>query len=203
MRQATTIKSLRKMKSTLQLVTTALAGTEEMLRKEYDKQLTAQCDLMLAELAEDGWDAHKRFGYPYGAMSRLAYFEQQRRYNLCSKYTHFTGNGSRGMHDPDMRAANADNAEVIAKAAAKMAKDALEGFCHKLTGKIEKTIDMHEDVHSVRYEGGLDPWGWSYIHVDVRSSLDKRKQIWQTKMIINVSCKGKLFNQWPTRQVVG
>jgi hypothetical protein len=26
-------------------------------------------------------------------------------------------------------------------------------------------------------------------------------QVWRTQMIVNVSVLGKLFNQWPTRQV--
>ncbi len=99
------------------------------------------------------------------------------------------------MRDPNIRTPKPDNAEKIAEQAAKMAKDALAGFCEKLAGKIDATGIA---AVTVKYFGGINPWGWT--HVLVNGDLTPN-QIWRTKMIVNISCLGKVFNQWPTRQV--
>lgn len=177
--------------TTFALLQSALVPTESLLRVEYARQLTAQCDKILAELAEDGWDAEKRYGYPSSNMSRLNYCSQKRRYELCHQYTEGT-QVSRSFCDPDIRRPRADNAARIAKQADEMAHAALEGYCAKLARKIEAT---GVEVVSIKYVGGLNPWGWTHVLVN------GGEQIWRTKMIINVSCLGKLFNQWPTRQV--
>ena len=174
---------------------TALAPTEEILRKEYQRQLLAQRDHVLEELAADGWDANKRYDYPYGGMSRLQYAQQKARYNLCEKYTSAV-KGCRSMREPNIRVPRKDNAARIAKQAAEMANAALEGYCIKLAWKIQAVAEeTHSTVTAIAYRGGLDPWGWSFVDV----TTDKGKQCWKTQMIINVSCLGKLFNQWPTR----
>lgn len=41
---------------------------------------------------------------------------------------------------------------------------------------------------------------WFQSELDVVTVAGER-QTWRTKMIFNVSCLGKVFNQWPTRQV--
>lgn len=180
--------------NTLEIVTAALAPTEALLRAEYNRQLLERMHKVLAELAEDGMDAEKRFAYPHGAMSKKAYREQERRYSLCSAYTRST-TVSRSMHDPDIRVAKPDNVERIAEQAAKMAKDALESFCVKLAGKIDLTGIA---AVSAKYIGGTNPWGWTHLLVNPDKTTE---QIWRTKMIINISVHGKLFNQWPTRLV--
>lgn len=176
---------------TLELLKAALAPTEEILRNEYARQLTAQMDKVLTELAEDGWDACKRYDYPSSSMSRVAYVAQVARYNLCNALTK-GAKPSRGMHEPNIRVVKEGNFERIAKQAAEMARAALEGFAHKLAGKIDATGIVATEV---KYSGGLNPWGFNHVYVN------GNEQVWRTKMIINVSCLGKLFNQWPTRLV--
>ena len=171
---------------------TALAHMEAILRDEYRRQLRVQCDKVLTELREDGWDADKRYGYPRSTCGRSAYAEQKRRYEMANLYTVATAH-SRSMRDPDLRTPRADNDVRIDAQAAKLAADAIEGFCHKLAGKIDAAANG-QPIESIAYQGGLDPWGWSYVIVN-------GTQRWQTRMIVNVSCLGKLFNQWPTRLV--
>lgn len=180
--------------NTLELLIEALAPTELVLRAEYNRQLTARMEKVLAELAEDGWDARKRFAYPYGTMGKVAYRLQEARYNSCNFYTNGV-KGSISMHEPNIRVAKTDNAERIAAQAEKLAKVALEGFCAKLAGKIDATGIA---AVSVKYLGGTNPWGWTHILVNSGTTTS---QVWRTKMIVNVSCLGKIFNQWPTRQV--
>lgn len=173
---------------TLALVTAALAPTEAILRKEFERQLAERVVNMLNELKLDGWDAQKRYAYPEGNMSRVAYLAQKARYDLCSKYT-VTKGGSYSPRGPRIVSPKAWSG-MVAKEAAEMAKAALEGYCAKLAAKIDATGIKCEKVE---YKGGLNPWGVSSIWVNSVA------QEWQTKMIINISCLGKLFNQWPTR----
>lgn len=176
---------------TLALVTKALAHTEEILRAEYERQLVAQKNTVLKELAEDGWDARKRYGFPYGSQSKREYMMQRARYSLCQELTESAERFPRGgMNAPDPRKPKADNWGRLAEKAEKLAKDALEGYCMKLAMKIDATGIA---ALKLTYEGGLDPWGWSYLKVN------DDEQTWKTQMIVNVSCLGKVFNQWPTR----
>jgi uncharacterized protein YfeS len=63
--------------------------------------------------------------------------------------------------------------------------------------KLAKKIDLH--IISARLEGQL--WSYSYLTVTVDVNGEEENQVWKTQMILNVSCLGKLFNQWPTRKV--
>lgn len=181
---------------TLALVSAALAPTQELLRAEYQRQLTEQANRVLRELEEDGWDAQKRYAFPTGTYSRRQYVEGRARYELMTRLTDGQ-KASRSFFDPNLRKPKTDIAERIAEQAAKLAKDALEGYCLKLAGKITALLDDGATVKAVTYEGGLDPWGYSHVVVDASD----RPQRWRTRMIINVSCLGKLFNQWPTRLI--
>ena len=182
---------------TAALLAAALAPTEALLYQEFKRQLTDQKNKLLAELAVDGWDANKRYSYPSGSMGRERYFLQKFRYDLCQLYTENAGNGFRGMHDPDIRNPRTDNATKIDRRAAKAAKDSLAGFVVKMTGKVD-ALRVETGVKSISYQGGLDPWGHSHITVELTNG---DRQLWRTQMIVNVSCLGKLFNQWPTRLV--
>jgi hypothetical protein len=175
---------------TLALVTAALAPTEAILRNEFERQLAERVVKMMDELKLDGWDAQKRYAYPHGTMSRVAYLAQVARYNLCNKYTNTEG-GSYNPRGPRIVSPKAWS-EMVAKEAAEMAKVALEGYCAKLSAKIDATGIK---ASKVEYKGGLNPWGVSSIWVNSVA------QEWHTKMIVNISCLGKLFNQWPTRLV--
>jgi hypothetical protein len=176
---------------TYKLVFAALAPTETRLRNEFKRQLISQTDRVLAMLAEDGWDAEKRFSYPTGSMSREAYRRAQALYELVHACT--TGTKScRAWKDPDIRVEKPDTFATIAKQAARMARAALEGYCHKLAAKID---DTGIACGKVEYAGGTDPWGFSHV------IINSGEQRWRTRMIVNVSVYGKPFNQWPTRLI--
>lgn len=186
---------------TLLKVTAALAPTEEILRAEFERQLIAQFDKMVAQLEADGMDAEISFFYPNARQMTNFYDKGAYRQQLASRNYVQANTGSantsgcRGMRDPDIRTVDREATLVkIAGQAAKMAKEALEGYCHKLTSKIEST---GSGIGEVKYVGGTDAWGWSHLHVEAETG----NQTWRTQMIVNVSCLGKLFNQWPTRLV--
>jgi hypothetical protein len=66
-------------------------------------------------------------------------------------------------------------------------------YASKLAGKIAKPIT------EATVEGQL--WSHSFLRVSFKEDGVKCEQVWKTQMILNVSCLGKLFNQWPTRLV--
>lgn len=65
-----------------------------------------------------------------------------------------------------------------------------DAFVAKLNAKINDVV--------LTAELSGDPWNYSTLVVETKN---KGRQVWQTKIIVNVSKLGKLFNQWPTRQV--
>lgn len=60
---------------------------------------------------------------------------------------------------------------------------------------VEKLISKIGDCDSAEFSGHL--WSHSVLTVVKGSNTEK----WKTQMIINVSCLGKLFNQFPTRKM--
>ena len=83
------------------------------------------------------------------------------------------------------------NAAMVEVEVAKVRRDAgfqFEAFVAKLNAKIN-------DI-TVKADLAGDPWTRSTLTVVTKN---KGTQIWKTKMIINVSKYGKLFNQFPTR----
>jgi hypothetical protein len=83
--------------------------------------------------------------------------------------------------------------ERIEKEVAKVRRDAafeFEAYVAKLNAKIGAKVEK------AVLEGS--PWNGSYLTVYIDG---QDTQVWNTKVIVNVSKLGKLFNQWPTRQV--
>lgn len=73
---------------------------------------------------------------------------------------------------------------------AKAAGASYDAWTHKLVQKIGKPVTQ------AQVSG--DPWHGSYITVKTK---DGEEQSWHTKMILNRSKLGKMFNQFPTRRV--
>lgn len=65
-----------------------------------------------------------------------------------------------------------------------------DAYVYKLNEKINDAT-LAAELHG-------DPWTGSTLKVTTKN---KGEQIWTTKIIVNVSKYGKLFNQFPTRQV--
>lgn len=185
--------------TTLQKVTAALAPTEEILRAEYERQLVVQFDKFVQTLTADGMDANVHYFYPSQRKMSNFYDKKAYRQQLAQHQyamSHSSSVGSTSSFDgPDLRTVDREAIlPKLAAKAAKMAKEALEGFCYKLAGKIDRA---GTGITDITYHGGKNPWDYSHVIVEAESG----RQTWRTQMIINVSCLGKLFNQWPTRLV--
>lgn len=68
----------------------------------------------------------------------------------------------------------------------------VDSYVIKLAGKIGKPV-VSGSVNG-------DLWQGSTLTVAIAGSTESQR--WTTKCIINQSCLGKLFNQWPTRRLV-
>jgi hypothetical protein len=64
-----------------------------------------------------------------------------------------------------------------------------DGYLARLAGKIA------EPIEGGRLAGSI--WDNTLLTVQTRDSI----QVWRTRCIVNVSCLGNLFNQWPTRRL--
>jgi hypothetical protein len=185
---------------TLTFIAQAMAPTETLLAAAYEKHLVAQYRRTVEKLAADGWDARISFGYPDGNMSRANYEAQKDAYNYVNAITvrDDSKGGGYGMRDPRFVKLKHSETEMMAKLAAKaaqMAKDALEAFTWKLSGKVQSELAAGDAVSAATYAGVKNPWNDSFIHI---STTAGGAQCWKTKMILNFSVYGKPFNQWPT-----
>lgn len=87
--------------------------------------------------------------------------------------------------------------EVLKREAKAVADDTVAAFCAKLAGKVDRERAEGATVVGVA-STTIDRW--SSGTTVVRLS-DGSEQEWHTQVIVNQSCLGKLFNQWPTRRV--
>lgn len=87
--------------------------------------------------------------------------------------------------------------EVLKREAQRVAEDTVAAFAAKLAGKVDREKAEGATVTGVA-STTIDRW--SSGTTVVRLS-DGSEQEWHTQVIVNQSCRGKLFNQWPTRRV--
>lgn len=181
---------------TLQLVERALAPTETALYTEFKVQMVRHYEGMLEKLRASDMDAEKAFPFPCSLMSRERYMCAKQAYDYCRSMTTSANKLPwRSRNDPDIRQEKLSALSEIDDTARLQAKASLAAYTNKLAKKIHETGLLAEEIE---YRGGLDPWGWSHVVVNPNSPF---QQVWKTKMIVNISCLGKLFNQWPTTLV--
>ena len=102
------------------------------------------------------------------------------------------GRGGPGVYT---RTPRTDLSARIAKRAKEEAAEIVASFAAKLAGKVDGDSNGASVVSATVSSVDL----WSHSLLEVRLS-DGSAQSWYTQMIINRSCLGKFFNQWPTRR---
>lgn len=143
------------------------------------------------QLKEAGNDLEKCAPYPsslnYG--SRGEYMAKLAKYTLFHKLCRSRAS-SRSMHDPNF-------ADMDSNYKAKYIKEAREDAAFQYEAFIIKLDKKVGPVSAALLEGN-HVWGYSFLTVRIPSDA---VQIWKTQHILNVSKLGKVFNQFPTRQV--
>jgi len=94
------------------------------------------------------------------------------------------------MRDPEPRARSQEGIDKFLDDAAAMASAQYDEFICKLIRKVGPCTAATLQ--------GSHVWGYSTLTC---SLVDGTTQAWRTQQIVNVSKLGKVFNQWPSRQV--
>lgn len=145
---------------------------------------------LMVELEYAGGDAQVAAPYPSSSRStRNEYIAGVTKYKMVRRLTRPVGPQTYRPSDPDIRTPDEGNIEAFVKEAREEADAQYSAFIAKLEAK----VGAHSDAKLI----GDHVWGHSILTVDTPSG----RQNWKTQQIINVSKLGKVFNQWPTREV--
>ena len=150
-----------------------------------------------AKLEEAGWDSEKAFPYPSSSvMNRMQYRMACDNYKHCHAITESAPGAPccRRPHEPNMRVKKQGLAAKNRNAAKKLATDSVNSWIVKMGKKVADT--KQGEITSAVYAGACSPWEFSVLTISLDSGTVQK---WKTKMILNVSCLGKIFNQYPSR----
>lgn len=181
------------------------ANIEARVHEHLKKQVTE----MLAALEAAGGNATAYAPYPRSSKfpGRLAYTVARESYDFTRKWTVNDEEKNKAVPYTERHGLDAPNYRVPTPAlesrlevtARRIADDIVKGYIWKLTGKQKKLgetagSEAARDAIGADYQGSL--WsGSTMTYTNADGSLDT----WSTKIILNVSCLGKIFNQYPTR----
>ena len=171
---------------------TPIAQAVEPLRQEAMEQaaqvVTTYVKSLLARLEAAGMDLNVMAPMPTSTMSRQDYLNAK---NLRATMLRLTlpTEATRRPGQPAVRTVNQAAVNEFVEQARRDASDAYSAFVAKLEKKVGE--------HSAAALDGSHVWGFSILTVQTPAGAQR----WKTQQIVNVSSLGKVFNQWPSRQV--
>lgn len=169
----------------------AFAETRALYIERYVSFEVANYEAMRTELEAAGWDAQMTAPYSDFRSSRIENARQMRKYHLTRKWFQ-NAQWSRRPNDPEIMQIRHGVKAKIVQDATREANAYVDGFLSKLESKIAKPINAAA-CNGLIWDGSV---------LTVKCS-DGETQTWNTKCILNRSCLGKIFNQWPTRRELG
>lgn len=189
------------------VINAALGDFRKDYRLHYIAAYTSRLDGLKQKLADNGGDIEKVYPYPSSCIARREYVQARKRYEWSRNVTErlplgqdpsdkeyapgkFMRTGCRRPGDPYYVRMKQEAYESAKAEAIKAADCSIDGYIHKLVGKIG------DDIQFAVYAGDL--WFGSTLTARLGSG---EHQHWKTKCILNVSCLGTVFNQWPTRKI--
>ncbi len=183
-------------------ISAALAATHQVISAQLEPY-KAECieraerafldyieNVIKPALEEGGYDLNEIAPYPSSLHeSRSSYLHKQRYRAEISSLTESLPRESFSPSAPEIvKLSDERVARRVQQTRDAMATD-FDSYVNKLSTKIG------EGVVSAEITGRL----WDYSTLTVTKN-DGSVERWRTQQIINVSCLGKLFNQWPTRR---
>lgn len=100
---------------------------------------------------------------------------------------------SRRVDDPEVVAASPTKCAAYVARVAAQASAQFDAYVEKLSAKVGDSPGVAAaTLDSVAI--------WNHSHLTV-TRVDGSVDVWRTQAIFNVSCLGKVFNQWPTRRI--
>lgn len=186
-----------------------LADFRQQYRERYIATYANRLNGLQGKLKSANFDINKSHPYPNGNQSRKTYVQAKNEYDWAHRVTEKMELGSapgdeqknywnglvwvrhESYHPNAPRYVQIKQSawESARKEAISAADASIDGYIAKLASKIAK------DAVEATYNGEL--WFGSVLTVVCE---DGEKQVWNTKCILNVSCLGTVFNQWPTRR---
>lgn len=149
---------------------------------------------VVEQMTAHGWDFHAAFPYP--SAFDFDYMNKRIEYNFAAQVTQSIVTCP-SPNRPDYRKLREGVTERFVQEADRDATTMIRAYAQKLAGKVT-AADADYKIASVEYTGRNDPFAASVLRmVDAAGNT----MVWSTRCILNCSCKGKLFNQWPTRKV--
>lgn len=144
-------------------------------------------------LEENQMDANAVAPYPRASVGGIAYFSAKERYEFCRAWFKQTAkNPLRRLNDPEPVKLREDWEKEVTRRAEKEASCAVESFCSKMHHKLSGV-----QVASVQHAAGLLEGGTLVCCLQDGSEL-----LLHTQIIYKTSCRGKPFNQFPSRFTV-
>jgi hypothetical protein len=138
----------------------------------------------MVELEKHDWDLNKAAPRPTANVGQARYRSMNEKRNFLSSLT-----DAKSSRESNIRSSSPAKKKKLMEDAAKNAHDSYMAWVAKIIDKIGKVVQSAE-MHG-------DPWTGSTLSVVTQ---DGEAQTWHTKMIVNSSKYGTLFNQFPSRR---
>jgi len=190
------MSAIKKLEQVSETLRTALAAPRLEYRARFRQHVRAQVDEIAAKLAQNNLDLNKVAPYPasYGPTykGRNAYIAAMELNQFAWRFFEGTDKYAMqrsGSDQPYFVAARKDWDKTLDKMADEATAKYFDGYIIKLANKIGKPVVSAELVGSL----------WTNCTLNVICE-DFEPQFWHTQCIFNVSCLGRVFNQWPTRR---
>jgi hypothetical protein len=173
----------------------ALTPTLKSIKASIKESYSAAIARIFEKIDEAGGDLKKAFPVNPNGWN---YKQQKAEKAFARQWVKITQHAY-GMHDPVLceKLPITIVEAKIEEIAETESHATLAAYVFKLTAKVAQHFEG-EEIEAVTYSGERDPWNTSILAVDFKSG---GKGELSTKMIINCSGLGKLFNQFPTRKI--
>jgi len=144
---------------------------------------------LIAELeaAEGKFDI--AFPFPSSMNSRANYVNQKAKRDRAASVTKTIVEGQKWRKIDRISERSEEGIQRMVAEFEAAAAASYDAYVAKLNAKIGAEVTAAELI-------GDRLWNYSILQI---TRADGNVQRWKTQMILNVSCLGKLFNQWPTR----
>ena len=173
------------------LIAEAVAPLKDVAVAQAANYAVRLIETVRANLAAANWNVEAVAPYPSSRLGRADYRQGVSKYQFYRSLVDYRSD--RGYHhdgDPVFVDMSPSKAERFIEEAKRDAAAQYEEYVAKLIRKVG-------EVTEAKLRGTAL---WFQSELDVVTVAGER-QTWRTKMIVNVSVLGKVFNQWPTRQV--
>jgi hypothetical protein len=166
--------------------------TVEALRKEQST--------IVAKLSAAGWDVKVAYPEPTRVYRDREYYESCKRHTEQLRRVSFFCDNVWDSFTRKPVALRPDVEQHIEAAAQKAALAYVQGYAVKLAGKVGEVVANTPELAGTKAVSASVSSDNLWTNSVARIVLDSGRVLtFHTQMILNFSCLGKAFNQWPTR----